>query len=79
MACLVAEKILKKNMVITGATLTAGIVLAVGSHFYKAHAKSPKFPFFAGLALSLVIPTIIIALVLELILLFAWNPLIWME
>ncbi len=66
-------------MVITGATLTAGVVLAVGSHFYKAHAQSPKFPFLAGLGLSVLIPTFLMALVIELIALFAWNPLVWME
>jgi hypothetical protein len=66
-------------MILTGATLTAGVVLAVGAHFYKEHAKNPKFPFFAGLGLSLLIPTFLMALVLELITLLAWNPLVWME
>lgn len=66
-------------MIITGATLTAGVALAVGSHFYKTHATNPKFPFLAGLGLSLIIPTVLMALVIELIMLFAWNPLIWME
>ena len=79
MACHGSGKILKTNMLITGATLTAGVALAVGSHLYKNQAKSPHFPFLAGLSLSLVIPTIIMALVLELIALFAWNPLVWME
>ena len=51
----------------------------VGSHFYKAHAQSPKFPFLAGLALSVLIPTFLMALVIELIGLFAWNPLVWLE
>jgi hypothetical protein len=66
-------------MIITGATLTASVVLAVGAHFYKEQSKNPRFPFFAGLGLSILIPTVLMALVLELITLFAWNPLVWME
>lgn len=66
-------------MIITGATLTAGVVLAVGSHFYKSHAQDPKFSFLAGLGLSVLFPTFLMALVLELIALFTWNPLVWME
>ena len=66
-------------MVITGATLTAGVALAVGTQLYKTQAKNPKFPFLAGLGLSLIIPTFLMALVFELIMLFAWNPLVWME
>ena len=66
-------------MIMTGATLTAGVLVAVGAHFYQAHAQNPKFPFWAGLGLSVIIPTFLMALVLELIALFAWNPLVWME
>ena len=66
-------------MIITGATLTAGVLVAVGSHLYQSHAQNPRFPFWAGLGLSVIIPTFLMALVLELIALLAWNPLVWME
>ncbi|NCY21374.1 hypothetical protein EBX31_05385 [bacterium] len=66
-------------MIITGATLTAGVVLTVGAHFYKAHAKNPHFPFWVGMGLSLLIPTFLMAMVFELIMLLAWNPLVWLE
>jgi len=79
MACHGPSRILKTDMIITGATLTAGVVLAVGSHLYKNQAKNPNFPLIAGLGLSLLVPTLLMALVLELIALFAWNPLVWME
>ena len=66
-------------MLITGATLTAGVVLAVGARLYGGQSTNPRFPFLVGLGLSLLLPTFLMALVIELIALFAWNPLVWME
>lgn len=66
-------------MVITGSVLALGIVVTVAGQVAKHRIQDPRFPFWVGLALSLIAPTLLMALVMETILIFTWNPLIWME
>jgi len=66
-------------MVVTASVLTLGIVVAVGGQVAKHRISDPRFPFWVGLALTLIAPTFLMALVVETILLFTWNPLVWME
>ena len=66
-------------MVVTASVLTLGIAVAVGGQVAKHRISDPRFPFWVGLALTLVAPTFLMALVVETILLFTWNPLVWME
>jgi len=66
-------------MVVTGSILALGIAVAVGAQVAKRRTKDPRLPLVVGLALTLIIPTFLIVLVFEIILLFTWNPLNWME
>jgi hypothetical protein len=66
-------------MVVTTSVLTVGLAVAVAGHFAKHRISDPRFPFWVGLALTLIAPTFLMSLVLETILLFSWNPLVWME
>ena len=66
-------------MVITGSVLALGIAVAVAGQVAKHRVADPRFPFWIGLALTLIVPTFLMALVVETILLFTWNPLVWME
>ena len=53
--------------------------MAVAGQVAKHRISDPRFPFWVGLALTLIAPTFLMALVVETILLFTWNPLVWME
>lgn len=66
-------------MIITGSILTLGVAVSVAGQLAKHRIRDPRFPFWVGLALTLLAPTLLIALAVETILLFTWNPLIWME
>jgi len=66
-------------MVITGSVLALGIAVAVAGQVAKHRTQDPRLPFAVGLALTLIVPTFLMALVVETILLFTWNPLNWME
>lgn len=66
-------------MVVTASVLTLGVTVAVAGQIAKHRIQDPRFPFLVGLALTLIAPTFLMALVMETILLFTWNPLIWME
>lgn len=66
-------------MVITASVLTLGVAVAVAGQVAKQRVSDPRFPFWVGLALTLIVPTFLMALVVETILLFTWNPLVWME
>jgi|GEM_PF-759535 len=66
-------------MIVTGSILALGIAVAVGAQVAKRRTQDPRLPLVVGLALTLIIPTFLIVLVFEIILLFTWNPLNWME
>jgi len=66
-------------MVITGSILVLGIGVAVAGKVAKHRIKDPRLPFWVGLALILIAPTLLMSLVVEIILIFTWNPLEWME
>ena len=66
-------------MVVTASILTIGIAVATVSQVAKHRIHDPRLPFFTGLILALITPTALVALVVETILLFTWNPLVWME
>lgn len=66
-------------MVITASILTLGVAVAVAGQVAKRRVQDPRLPFWIGLALTLIAPTFLMAFVVETILLFAWNPLVWME
>jgi len=66
-------------MIVTGSVLTLGVAVAVASRVLKQKVQDPRLPLFVGFALALIAPTFLMALVVETILLFTWNPLIWME
>ena len=66
-------------MVITASVLTIGIAVTIGSHIARHRMQDSRVPFWVGLVLSVVGPTFLMALVMETILLFTWNPLVWME
>ena len=66
-------------MVVTASILTLGVAVAVAGQVAKHRISDPRFPFWVGLVLTLIAPTFLMALVVETILLFTWNPLVWME
>ncbi|MFZ9874732.1 MAG: hypothetical protein ACO3E8_05145 [Candidatus Methylacidiphilales bacterium] len=66
-------------MVVTASVLAVGIAVAVTGQVAKHRIQDPRLPFAVGLALTLLAPTFLMALVVEVILLFTWNPLNWME
>lgn len=66
-------------MVLTGSILVLGVAVAVTGQVAKHRIQDPRFPFWVGLALTFLAPTFIMTLVVETILLFSWNPLLWME
>ncbi len=66
-------------MVVTTSILAVGIAVAVAGRAVKHRTQDPRLPFWIGLALTLIAPTFLMALVMETVLLFTWNPLIWME
>jgi len=66
-------------MVITASVLTIGVAVAVAARVARNRVQNPRFSFCVGLALTLIAPAFLMALVMETILLFTWNPLIWME
>jgi hypothetical protein len=65
-------------MIITSMTLGTAVVLVVGAKLAKHRYDNPHLPLAIGLGLTILIPTFLIAFVLELIVLCTWNPLIWM-
>ena len=79
MTCLPSTAIPSFGMVITGSILALGVAVAVAGQVAKSRIQDPRFPFWVGLALTLIAPTFLMALVVETILLFTWNPLVWME
>jgi len=66
-------------MVLTTSILTLGVAVAVAGRVAKHRIKDPRLPLAVGVALTLIVPTVLMALVVEVILLFTWNPLNWME
>ena len=64
-------------MVITASVLTLGVAVAIAGQVAKHRIHDPRLPFAVGLALTLIAPTFLMALVVEVILLFTWNPLNW--
>jgi len=66
-------------MIVTASVLAVGIAVAVAGQVAKHRIQDPRLPFAVGLALTLLAPTFLMALVVEVILLFTWNPLNWME
>lgn len=66
-------------MVVTASVLAVGITVAVAGQVAKHRVQDPRLPFAIGLAMTLLAPTFLMALVVEIILLFTWNPLNWME
>jgi hypothetical protein len=66
-------------MIIAGSILALGVAVAVAGQVAKHQIQDPRLPLAVGLALTLLAPTFLMALVVETILLFTWNPLIWME
>jgi len=79
MTCRKQWAIPRCGMVITGSILTLGVAVAVGGHLAKHRIRDPRFPFWVGLVLTLMAPALLMALVIEVILIFTWNPLVWME
>lgn len=79
MTCLKLRATPRSGMIVTGSILTLGIAVTVAGQVAKNQIRDPRFPFWVGLALTLIAPTFLMALVVETILLFSWNPLIWME
>jgi hypothetical protein len=66
-------------MIVTASVLAVGITVAVAGQVAKHRVQDPRLPFAIGLAMTLLAPTFLMALVVEIILLFTWNPLNWME
>lgn len=66
-------------MIVTASVLAVGITVAVAGQVAKHRVQDPRLPFAVGLAMTLLAPTFLMALVVEIILLFTWNPLNWME
>lgn len=66
-------------MIVTASVLAVGITVAVAGQVAKHRVQDPRLPFAIGLAMTLLAPTFLMALVIEIILLFTWNPLNWME
>lgn len=66
-------------MIVTASIMTLGVAVAVAGQVAKHRIQDPRLPFAVGLALTLLAPTFLMALVVEVILLFTWNPLNWME
>jgi hypothetical protein len=60
-------------------TLGAVAVVAGGAQLVKHRKDIPHFPVVVGFALTILIPSAIILLVIEWMALCSWNPLIWME
>ena len=79
MTCPALGAIPRSGMVVTASILTLGVAVAVAGQVTKHRIKDPRLPFAVGLALTLIAPTFLMALVVEVILLFTWNPLNWME
>ena len=79
MTCLEPGAIPRYGMVITASVLTLGVAVAVAGQVTKHRIQDRRLPFAVGLALTLIAPTFLMVLVVEVILLFTWNPLIWME
>jgi hypothetical protein len=79
MTCSALGAIPTSGMVVTASILTLGVAVAVAGQVAKHRIKDPRLPFAVGLALTLIAPTFLMALVVEVILLFTWNPLNWME
>lgn len=66
-------------MIVTASVLAVGVAVAVTGQAAKHRVQDPRLPFAIGLAMTLLAPTFLMALVVEVILLFTWNPLNWME
>jgi hypothetical protein len=66
-------------MIVTASVLTVGIAVGIAGNLAKHRMPDPRLPFWVGLALALIAPTFLVALVVETILLLTWNPLVWME
>ena len=66
-------------MIVTASVLAVGITVAVAGQVAKHRVQDPRLPFAIGLAMTLLAPTFLMALVVEIILMFTWNPLNWME
>ncbi|KRO62847.1 MAG: hypothetical protein ABR82_03910 [Verrucomicrobia subdivision 6 bacterium BACL9 MAG-120507-bin52] len=66
-------------MVLTAMTLGAVGTVAVVAQLLKHRKNIPHFPLWVGFGLTILIPSVLIVFVIELMALFAWNPLIWME
>ncbi|PAW69926.1 MAG: hypothetical protein B9S30_03735 [Verrucomicrobiia bacterium Tous-C5FEB] len=66
-------------MVLTAMTLGAVGTVAVAAQLFKHRKDIPHFPLWVGFGLTVLIPSVLIVFVIELMALFAWNPLIWME
>jgi len=66
-------------MVITGSILALGVTVVAAGQLAKHRIQDPRLPFWVGLVLTVLAPTFLTALAIETILLFTWNPLIWME
>ncbi|NBT90201.1 MAG: hypothetical protein EBT50_05120 [Verrucomicrobia bacterium] len=66
-------------MIVTASVLTVGIAVTLAGQVARHRVQDPRLPFAVGLALTLLAPTFLMALVVEVILLFTWNPLNWME
>lgn len=79
MTCPTLGAIPRSGMVVTASILTLGVTVAVAGQLAKHRIQDPRLPFVVGLALTLIAPTFFMALVVEVILLFTWNPLTWME
>lgn len=79
MTCSTPGAIPRSVMVITASVLTLGVAVAVAGQLAKHRVQDPRLPFAIGLALTLIAPTFLMALVVETILIFTWNPLVWME
>jgi hypothetical protein len=67
------------DMIVTASVLTVGIAVTLAGQVARHRVQDPRLPFAVGLALTLLAPTFLMALVVEVILLFTWNPLNWME
>lgn len=79
MTCSVPGAIPRSGMLITASVLTLGLAVTVAGQVAKQRIRDPRLPMAVGLVLTLLAPTFLIALVVEVILLFTWNPLNWME
>ena len=66
-------------MILTTMTLGAAAALVAGAQLTKHRKDIPNFAVWVGLGLTILIPSALILLVIEVIALFSWNPLIWME